>query len=240
MSAFLYFVADLNKPVTVEDLAGLGLAHAFEVCPQSSPISGRTPTGGPGMLVWNQARLGEMMPAYNAEQQTWRKVPGYPDLLAGYYTATPPTPATLRKTGGMAGEAVTLGDGHEWIAPRLSTWGGENGYSPAYALVAELDDAGNWVSGGASIESQSLKNLFDRLYPILADPSGVTATASLDFVCELLAVNYAVSKVELAMLKVLKTDETLVRILSIALDWESVIEWTKKKIEEANLPDSAG
>lgn len=240
MSAFLYFVADLSKPVTLEDLPELGLAHAFEECPQSSPISGRTPTGGPGMLVWSQARLGQMMPAYNADQQTWRKVPGYQGLLAGYYTAAPPTPATLRKTGGMAGEAVTLGDGREWIAPRLSTWAGEQGYSPAYALVADLDDAGNWVSGGASIESQSLKNLFDRLYPVMLDPAGVTATASLDFACELLGVNYAVSKVELAMLKTLKTDETLVRILSIALDWDAVIEWTKKKMEAENPPASAG
>jgi hypothetical protein len=240
MTAFLYFVENLNKPVALDDVGGLGLPYAFEETPQSSPISGRTPTGAHGMLIWNQQRLGEFMPAFNPDQQTWRKVPGRDDLHIGIYTDAPPTPATLRKTGGMAGEVVTLGDGKEWIAPRLATCGGDNGFSPAYALVADLDEQGNWISGGASIEAHGLKGLFDRLYAVMPDPGGMSAGAALDFACELLAINYAVSKVELAMLKVLKTDDSLFRILTIALDWDTFIDWSKKKIQELSPADSAG
>lgn len=240
MTAPIYFISGLSKPVSLDDVPSLGLGYAFEECPQSSPISGRTPTGGPGMLVWSQKRLGQMMPAFNADKQTWRKAPGRDDLYVGFYTEAPPTPATLRKTGGMAGEAVTMGDGHEWIAPRLATWNGESGFTPAYSLVADLDADGNWISGGASIECHGLKSLFDRLYAVMLDPGGTAASDALDFACELLAVNYAVSKTELAMLKVLKTDESLFRILTIALEWDEVMEWSKKKMLESNPTDSAG
>lgn len=240
MTAPIYFIAGLSKPVAWEDVPGLGLSYAFEETPQSSPITGRTPTGAAGMLIWSQPRLGELMPAFNPDKQTWRKVPGRDDLHVGFYTDNPPTPATLRKAGGMAGQAVTLGDGNQWIAPRLSTWGGDGGFTPAYSLVVDLDEQGNWISGGASVESQALKDLFDRLYPLMSDATGMSAGAALDFACELLAVNYAVSKIELAMLKVLRTDESLYRILTIALDWDQVTDWLKKKLPEVSPAASAG
>lgn len=140
----------------------------------------------------------------------------------------------------MDGVMLQLGDGNEWLAPRLSMWGSSGGFTPAYSMVVDLDEKGNWISGGASPESQHMKELFDRLYPWMEDPSGVEAGQALDAACELLGINYVVSKVELAMLKVLKTDDTLIRILSTALDWETVIEWSKKKMQEASPEVSAG
>jgi hypothetical protein len=240
MTAFLYFAAGVSKPVTVEDLPGLGLAHAFESNPQSSPLSGRTPTGGPGMLIWNQARIGDHMPAYVPEKQTWRTVPGRPEVQVGFYTDAPPTPATLRKVGGMAGQKLTLGDGHNWIAPVLAMFGGEGGFSPAYSLVADLDEEGRWITGGPTASSRAIQALFDRLYVGMSSETGIDAATGLDAAAELLGINYVVSRVELAQLRVLTTDETLIKILNVALDWDHVLEWSKKKIEELSPPVSAG
>lgn len=240
MSSFLYFVPGLDKPASLEDAASAGVAYAFESKGrlQCAPINGRTPTGSPGMLLFDQQRLGAAPPGYRPDEQTWRKIPGS-ETWAGFYKEHRPTPESLARSEQLTGELLNLGDGQQWLAPQLKVFAGEQGFQPAYPLIADLDENGNWVSGGASPASAKMEKLFERLMDGMAG-EGLSTNDGLDMACQLLAINYAIDRVEAAMLRLLETNETLGRILRVASDWDAAMEWAKKKTPTSDQTDSAG
>lgn len=238
MSGFLYFVPDLSRPASLADAAAFGLAHAFETQAdlQTVPISGRTPNGGPGALLLDLARLGAESPGYNGTTQEWRPIPNSASWV-GFNRHARPTAATLARREVMDGPLVKLADGGEWRIPLLRTFAGEEGFQPAYPLVADLDAEGNWVSGGTSPAAARMATLFDELFAAMAG-EGASVAQALNWSCELLAINYVVSKIEVAALGLLETSAKLHAILRAATDWDRAVEWAQKKTGE-NAPAAA-
>lgn len=240
MSGFLYFVPGLQRPANLDDAAAAGVGYAFESKSrlQSAPIHGRTPTGGGGSLLFDMERLGSAAPAYKADEQQWKKVPDT-ETLVGFYVDDRPTPQTLARSSQLGGAMVRLADGNEWLAPQLKAYSGENGFAANYPLIADMDDDGNWIAGGASPESQRLEKLFDDLMAAMLGEPMKTADA-LNWAADLLGVNYVIGRREAAMLGILQTDDVLSRILSIATDRETWLDWAQKKSQESSPAESAG
>lgn len=237
MSGFLYFLPQHDKPVELGDCEALGIAHAFDAAPQSSPIAGRTPTGAAGMLVWSQQRLGELQAAYRPDEQAWRKMPGGDaarEVYVGYYLDRPPGPESLARAQQLAGEWVAFADDREWLVPRLRFFSAQSGFVTALPIRADLDEAGRWVVGETDPRYRRLDAIAARLYAGMIDGElglapRLAPVELLDIACELLGVNYVVSRVECAMLRLLTNDALLMRVARVAMDWETALAWAEKK-----------
>lgn len=250
MSGFLYFLPNLDKPVELADCERAGLGYAFDRAPQSSPISGRTPSGTPGMLVWDAKRLGSCVPAYRPAEQTWRRMPRGgtrhdADLYLGMYRSPAPGPETLARELQLAGEWVKLADGREWLVPRLRFFSAQAGFVTALPVRADLDDEGHWIVGEIDPRFQSLDKVGARLYEAMVDGElgtapRLTPSELLDIAAELLCANYCVSRVECAMLRLLSNDDLLTRIARVAMDWQTALEWAEKKSAASAQTASAG
>ena len=235
MTAFLYFAPGHTKPVTLDCVRALGLGYAFTESPASSDVSGRTPTGGQGWLFTSA----KTVLAHREEKQTWRKIPGS-DCWAGYWNDSVPWPGGLAKSEQIDGVPVNLGDGNKWLIPRLRMFAGEDGFQTALPMIADLNDAGEWVAAETTADCESLNKIGDRLYEAMVislaseDESirPLITSEALDITCELLAANYHVSKIEVAMLRLLTTDDTLMEAARAAMDWETAMDWAQKKTTE--------
>ncbi len=240
MGAFLYFNPQVDKPVTREDVGGWGLAYAFDGSPQHALISGRTPTGEPGQLFADNSRIGEQRFGYKEDNQTWRKIPKS-DVWVGFDNLDRPSPDALLRRESLDGEGVKLNDGLVWIIPRLWFFADGNGFQLALPIVADVDDEGNWISGGVDVGHQELKDYADRM--LEATIMAVTdeehqiepmdTVEMLDIAACLLSANYVISKTEIGMLGLLRNDSLLLEIGRAALDIDRAEEWALKKKPES-------
>ncbi len=247
MGTFLYFKPQVDKPVTRKDAAGWGLAYAFDGSPQSATISGRTPTGEPGQLFADNSRIGEQRFGYKEENQTWRKIPKS-DVWVGFDNQDRPGPDALLRVESLPGEGVKLNDGVAWIIPRLWFFADENGFQLALPMVADVDDDGNWTSGGVATGHQALKEYAERLHEAtilaVADEKQqiepMDTVEMLDIAAGLLSANYVVSKTEVGMLGLLRNDSMLLEIGRAALDMDRAEEWALKQKPGNLSPEPAG
>ena len=243
MTAFLYYAPGPGKLVTADRLKELGVEYAFDASPASCDINGRTPTGGQGWLFADTS--GGMSLAYRGDEQTWRKIPKS-ELWIGYYKDALPTPDTLARANQLDGDKVRLDDGNQWQVPRLRLFSGDDGFQVALPQKVDMDDDGVWVVGGVNPQHNRLNEIADRLYEAMVTSLAgedesikpLSSSEALDFTCELLQVNYRVSKIEAVQLGLLGTQDSLMAACDAAMDYDTALEWVKKKeTENVRLAD---
>ena len=118
--------------------------------------------------------------------------------------------------------------------PRLRFWADEGGFRPALPQLAELGDDGQWLVGGVAREYAALEPIAERLLDAmlkapLEQAPHLTLVEALDAAAALLAVNYRVSKIELVMLGVLATDQSLMDLCRAAVDYDQAVAYVEKK-----------
>jgi hypothetical protein len=235
MSSFLYFASGITTPITLERVAQLDLRHAFDSVPMHGPIDGRTPSGAAGMIMANSSDDSTVDLRYWPDSQVWRKRPGDECVWVGYWKDLPPTESDLARSKQMPGDVVTLADGNEWRVPRLWWHAEQNGFQLALPTYYDLADTGEWICGAIDEAFAHLKALADRLlagvYFVDADESvpRLTTSEMLELAPALLSVNYAISPIECAILKLFKRDGTLRKIAEAAVDYETAMTWVQKK-----------
>jgi hypothetical protein len=238
MSGFLYFASSITTPVTLDLVGQLDLRHAFDSVPMHGMIDGRTPSGAVGMLMVDPSRANDRDLCFRPDYQTWRKRPGDECVWVGYWNDSPPRETDLRRTKRMNGDLVSLADGDSWQVPRLWWHAEEDGFQLALPTYYDLADTGEWICGAIDEAFAHLKVLADRLlagvYFASTDPKVPLLTTSelLDVAPQLLSVNYAVSPIECAILKLFKRDGTLRKIAEAAVDYETAMAWVQKKTSQ--------
>lgn len=245
MSSFLYFTEQSPSPVSLEQVESWGLGYALSEKPSSCQIEGRSPTGGRGWLFFDQKRLGDAFVGFNDALQNWRKIPNS-DVWVGYDKARIPSPKSLMRDQPMQGELVKLADGNQWLIPRLRIFAGADGFQSALPVLVDLDENGQWVSGGNAAGIDHFGPIADRLTSGMIDSlldesiEPLTTIEMLDIAVALLQASYVVNKVEVAMLKLLTDDQLLMQIGRAAVDFDVAMEWAVKKNKESDLPADVG
>lgn len=241
MSGFLYFAAGIVNPLTPESVSQLDLGYAFAGLPMHGRIDGRTPSGGPGTIMCDQSRLEPFDMAFHPDEQFWRKRPGDDCVWIGYYKESPPTPANLARHKQLAGDSMQLADGNQWQVPRFWWHAGEDGFRLQLPRYYDLDEQGQWVYGDVDEEYAHLKALADRLLAAIYFASAddtippFTTIEALETAPKLLAINYVVSPIECAILRLFKRNSPPRRLAELAVDYDTAMEWVKK-----NEPTPAG
>ena len=224
MAGFLYFVPGRQTQVNAGDLAGLGLAHiaTSQGGPESRGISNAGPDGGGGFLVvpTHPASPPSM---FQRAEQTWHRGPKF---WVGWLTASPPTPADLVRDTVMGGTGVKLRDGNEWMIPRIhAVFPGRPTNLPR---VFGADDSGDWAPKiapeyeGVCERAHRWWRAFLRL-----DGESVTEADLLDLAVDVLALNYRVSKAEVAAMGLIG-DAELARIGRVIIDGDEIEARVKK------------
>ncbi len=240
MSSFLYFCDRASQPITLEQTQEWGLGYAFDSKPASCPIEGRTPSGAPGWLFFDHARLGNAFPGYNSALQEWRKIPSS-DLWVGFDKGNRPGPETLMRSKVIDGELVALADDQQWLIPRLRIFAGARGFQSVLTVLADLDDEGNWVAGKV-VDGEKFDALADRLIEGMiysidnSEIAPLTTSEMLNISTSLLQANYYVDKIEVAMLGLLTNDDLLERVGDAAVEVLTALEWAEKKNAGSSLP----
>lgn len=243
MPGLLYFLPD-RQSVDLAELRRIGLGHAFDRSGFGQGRIDRGPDGGRGVLLawcdgW-EARLG-----YRPEEQRWRAIPASPAQV-GTYRAEPAGPGDLVRPDPLPGDPVTLGDGREWIVPKVRAWRGDEdgaGWAGQLPTVAGLDADGNWTTGEIVERYQALYRRALGYWDVKSgayrqaaqaaqgsDPAAgpvrrsFTYADAYDAALEILAANYRLGKAEVVLLG-LFTSSTALEILDAAIDWATLENW---------------
>ena len=213
MAGFLYFIPRNRQP-TREYLAAIGFPFAacaavpgagtdqgpdgtagaiFTLGPPEHP-TGKEPVLGKGEKEW--------LPAY--DEQVW----------LGWCKDDPPHPLDLQRRSTLAGHNMTLTDGHAWIVPTIRTMDGR----PAVESVLTLGPDGQCRFDRPAPAYAGLWAMIHRIWQQaqgqLPPP---TAEECFECVASAMALNYRVSKWELAALGVF-TDANLLRVFGAIAD----------------------
>ncbi|HRS28497.1 MAG TPA: hypothetical protein P5255_09545 [Phycisphaerae bacterium] len=239
MGAFLYWAPGDQLPEGLEHLDGLRLTQAGVL---------RSPDGAskPGVVLADEAHLAGQRLGLYPDEQTWRRVPGC-QAWVGFYRAARPTPADLQRPTLLAGHAVRLADGQEWIAPIARGCVDDEAELRCYVALprrSELDDDGRWVPGPVAERYGKLWECAVRFWDAFvgakplattpSDESGAPTSLSLEFTelhetaTAALAANYWVSAPELALLGALD-EGTAVAVCQALIDWPTIARWLEKK-----------
>lgn len=260
MSGFLYFIPrDVTRAA---DLAGFGLAYAFEQgAPGLSFCTCRNGPGGMSGTVVGDDRAGKAI-GYYPDKQTWRKRPetrqpgdeatGQPGSQAavwvGIYNDARPKPADLLRSDALAGHAVRLCDGNDWIIPvaRAATeQGGELRYFAKLPRRLDFDENGRWMSS-------TIVDRYQRLWDVACSfwnsftGAGVTrgedgVELQMEFgdlvagAVAALGTNYRVDAIEVALLG-LFDEGNCGRVLQALIDWPVIAEFLQKKSSQEQTP----
>jgi hypothetical protein len=241
---FLYFIPDrTNAPPEV--LAELGIAAVLG-CPAATGYIDAGPSGAGGVLV--AASVGPPT-ALAFRKDRWRWIPRHDAAEPAkviYHLGVPqppPGPEDLARPEMLAGKAIILADGREWIVPLARYY---DGGTPLGRRVT-LDEAGNEVLGvlearrglweaacevweefvaqqALDSESQGQAVATDRK----AREGGMTLLRAKQIASMALGANYRVGEFEVSALGLLSTENIHAALAAMA-DVDGFCEMLKKK-----------
>jgi len=262
VAGFLYYLSGVHSPVSSQGdgLAKLGLAYALGAGVSCVNVNGG-PDAHAGMIVADTRRLGNKACGYYPGEQSWRKLP--PGCLeprqeetavwVGFYTNDRPTAEDLLRPDALRGELLVLGDQRQpgWQIPILRSVVAdpitdEVTLTPAVPIVAGVDEEGHWQVAQVAARYRAAWAIALAWCDTKAavefgqeDEYG-NAMGSFDFeglldsAAAVLAVNYAVGKIEIDALGLFDTASPR-KILDAATDWQAFSNWFKKKLSLAAM-----
>lgn len=229
---FLYFVPDRGT-VSLEVANEIGVGYAFERSPTSRACAG--PNGAHGVVF---SCCEPQHVRYESDRQDWRTLPKNPaGVYVGYWSDHKPTPDCLQREIMISGEVLRLNDGHDWLMPKARLFDESLAWAPNLPTVLDFNDDGTMIYGDIQPKYRELWELaiqYDDAYvnAWAEDGKGTSQIEAIDVVglaSMAVAVNYRVSKIELAMLGVLDT-KMWSAVLDILLDRKTQYDLLKKKL----------
>lgn len=241
---FLYFVPGGTREVPD------ALRYAFEQPPVFVAVTGEGPSQTPGMVIAAGTYLKQAhRVGYYPEQQTWRLDPST-KAWVGFYTNEPPTEFELRRSRMVSGHWIELGNGEQWMIPLCRAFvEGANGLRHVEKLPRsmDVDDSGQWVFGDVLPRFRRIWDASKTWYDAFAESleaakrdgdylnvelQGVSIAQAGDWALELIAANYRVGKIEVAILRLID-DDTRPEILNLSIDTPYFMQWAQKKTTAA-------
>lgn len=235
MGRFLYFLPKV-KGAGPDQLNALGLG---ELLADAHPEWGEVPAG-PGEAAGCMCRIPDSRPyrfGYDADNQTW-KVASNGMYWLGFENASRPGPEDLKLDEQIAGHAVTLGDGRDWLIPVGRLFLAER--APITKL--HLNGDGGWVSGEAidrlrGIEADAMR-IWENFHLALVESEQtgrdavlvMDATELAELAVRALRLNYRVGPDEIDMLELLDS-RNVDAVARAVIDWptiEGLIAYQKK------------
>lgn len=232
-----------TSPQEIADHARL--AYAFDRPPSKLELMGTGPGGKSGVMLVAADSMGRYQVGYHPDEQEWHRRPAGlgPEVWVGYYLAAPPGPDELARLESLRGYRVRLGDGREWVAPRVLAICSQ----PALPRRMVLNDAGNFVPGDVCPQyahlSEICERYVERAMEAVKDAVADDAQSGdlVEFSCgpdevadavTLLAVNYRISKFEASLLGLFTEEDSGSAVLRASSEWdfftEAVIARAKK------------
>lgn len=240
MPGMLYFVPTDRENLSLEELAGAGLAHALEKSAARCRAA-KGPGGGPGLVVVPACPGGEAPRAgYYSDSQLWEEGPkdgeGNVRWWLGCEKDARPGPDDLARSEQFGGHKVRLADGSDWLVPVARHVGGETPFPRALSLVE-----GRWEPGRVKARFGWLWEQAARIWDALGQVEGATEVSFEDEVgiaVEALALNYRLGPHEVSFLELLDTRVEAEVVLAL-IDWPSVVE-IQKKIQRGEISTEPG
>lgn len=229
--SFLYFIPKLQS-IDRAAIESLGLADRIDRH-EVGIVHANGPSGGPGVVICESSI--ENSPRVVHGHQVWRAAPkrgaDEAPYWIGYWKDRKPTEQSLRRPKMLAGSAIELRDGEKWMVPRLVQFNEgspTNGitYTVRLPQVLDVDDEGELVTGRIDPRYQDLWDEGWRAHQSLtmqaevAGMASMTVNESIRFASKLMAWNYRVTSVEIAMLA-LFDDSLPIQIVCSAIDNET-------------------
>lgn len=247
---FNYFLPGRNQ-VTLDELLGMGLRHAFEpetAATVATPFTPRGVVSGPGGQQGLMVSRGDDWVGYYPDRQTWRQELGQPYWVGMWHAADQrPRPETLERDNVIPGATLRLDDGYAWTIPRARHYEEFDGQIVTRrVLPARLtrDEAGQWVPGEVKERYRRLWTLTtEYLEAIIAAAEDETGRVIVrfsqvdDLVMEAMTCNYRVGPIELDLLGIYD-DHMRDRVLRILTDLDGWAALCKKKLNRPGTGDS--
>lgn len=247
MAGFLYYIAGADG-VTAEKAKELGLGYAVgdwkvTIC----RVHERGPDGGAGVIIADHRRVEEALVGnYPDRGQQWRRI-GQGPVWVGWYEQHRPGPSDVIRTGdGLGGRPVELADGRAWLIPVARNWDDDHWVLNLPATL-DLNENGHWSCTEIATEYRDLHRRLLRWWDAqqralfaAADEAGEETVRTeipeeefsfeeaVELAADLLAVNYVVTRWEIACLGLLDS-RRVSEVLGVATDFGFFLESLKKK-----------
>jgi len=217
MSGFIYYIPRA-KGFVEDDAKRLDLEHLGKSLTKAAVAAGPDGTGGLLLVVTGN---GQASALFKADEQEWHKQKGG-KFWIGWWKDDPPVPDDLLLNDSAIGSPMMLGK-LVWTIPRQAAL-------PAYM---GLDDMGLWEK---KIEGPylALQEDAELVYQIYLGQSGkidpaptIEISEECDLCVRALAINYRVSRFELAALGVLTVDNRaliMLALMDLRFDAENTVE----------------
>lgn len=250
-ASFLYFVPR-NSTVPIQSVDQLKEADLSYILPLNKGMVSVHTLSGPGAQGGALVTIDGSTPKYDAEKQIWRKgLNG--KYWVGYWNDKKPTPDDLLREKSLSGQSVTLLDENDWTIPVcVPNIFGSEGNGITLPQEYDLDDNGTLIARTHRMYAP----LAERCYKQFQDYMGWVEEGEakpdahqqflerVDLACDLLAVNYRVSKVEIIGLLGLLGSEAYAKVLRAAIEADaidgSLEEMGKKMLASGDSDTSDG
>lgn len=235
MAHLLYFWED-RSTATRDDVTAAGLGYALGDGLSFGECRSIGPGGRGGICMCRTAeRFG-----YYPERQKWRAIPSDKGLglWCGYWLESPPKPEELERPKLLPGFPVTLLDGCLYQAPAAYEWRETDErmlWSESLPASAELNAKGEWARGPVRPEYRRLWEIATGVWDVYyggGNPTDRTIAASdaRTMAAEVLAVNYRLTKWEVALLGLFDDPPNIaIEILRATIGQPTVEAWMQKK-----------
>jgi len=237
MAGLLYYLPGRDQ-VQLDQLAEHGLAYTCERdCTHRA--TDRGPDGGPGMVFADTSHVPFAQLGYWRDKQEWLKFPGHPSgAWVGFGREHRPAPKDLAREEQLPGHEVRLADGQEWLVPVARGFTENDGELRWYIALPQkttIDAEGNWMQGdvvACYARLWEIATTWWDTFHVETTPEGVTIrfdfAGSNDAAALVLAANYRLAKVEIALLGLFNA-RSPATVLNALVDWPTMETWLKKK-----------
>ena len=260
MAGLLYYAPGLSGTIELPKVQEIGLGHAFERNPFCREVKSNTPDGGNGLLLIDRTRLKKWVPGdkpdapdqavdlspsmnIDPEVQYWEQLPSPTDqpLYGGYYVDEKPMPTDLIRSEYLRGGEIRMGDDNLWELPLVRRFD-EATEEPISALPSNyrLSSEGKLTPDKTLPRWKWLWEATEDAWNAMVNEQDVTDDAMLETAGKIFTANYAVSPMELSLLRVFADGVMPATIVAICLDYVTWSRWSEAKKKEASQAVTAG
>lgn len=238
MAGFVYYIPNVTRRPSYDDLRAAGLGYAFELGRGlvATPVArGPGADASPGIVVADTHRVATEFLGYWPERQTWTPIP---DSAAwcGFANEARPAPEDLSRPERIPGHLVELRDGHRWEIPVVRGIAEVDGAIVPYCPLPRrlgVDASGKFAPGELLPEHERLVRgvlgYYDAVREAAADGTYRFAFED-DVVVDLLQANYVLGRAEIVALGLwLWNGDHPARILNAAIDLPGFEKIEKKR-----------
>ena len=232
----LYFVPEPRLNVNAVDIAGVGLSYAFPRAVQRTPypVGPDGSTGGVLLTRDGDYENALLIAKPDLKKQTWKNVGKY---WVGYFNHLKPTEQKLRRPAMLTGDKIELAN-EFWQIPRVFTFDevdGEILRSVNLNRYIDVNESGQLTYGDVEEKYREIHDVaLQFLTEVYGD--GVEQLNAIEAAARVIQQNYYISVPEMALLKML-TQETSMVILDAAAGHSTLLEALKKKRQRLSTSD---